>query len=362
MAFSPDSLRSVIIASGRYIPPVRVSNGAFASQRFYEKSGAPVEVDSGVVCRKVSQISGIEERRYALPGQVASELGYRAALNALQSSGVDPETLDYVIVAHNFGDVAYGSNRVDTVPSLASRIKALLGISNPACIAYDLAFGCPGWVEGLIQANYYLRSGDATRCLVIGTETLSRVVDPYDRDSMLFADGSGAVVLQAASSGRAGILSHVTRTFATDYVDLLRMDRSAAPELADSGDLYMKMNGRKLYEFALQEVPLVVQAALDKAGLELTDVKKVLIHQANQKMDEAILERLFRLNGKGTPPSGLMPMSIAWLGNSSVATVPTLLDLLLKGELSGHDVQEGDTVVFASVGAGMNINAVVYRF
>jgi 3-oxoacyl-[acyl-carrier-protein] synthase-3 len=124
----------------------------------------------------------------------------------------------------------------------------------------------------------------------------------------------------------------------------------------------MKMEGRQLYEFALRHVPAVIKQALDKAQVPLNQIRKVLIHQANEKMNVAILERLFQLCGEALPDFGLMLMTISWLGNSTVATVPTLLDLLLQGQLPAHQVQPGDHVVLASVGAGMNINAVVYRF
>ncbi|MFC1798772.1 3-oxoacyl-[acyl-carrier-protein] synthase III C-terminal domain-containing protein, partial [Thermodesulfobacteriota bacterium] len=97
------------------------------------------------------------------------------------------------------------------------------------------------------------------------------------------------------------------------------------------------------------------------AGYTLTDVKKILVHQANQKMDEAILSRLFKLYQVNNIPDNIMPMTISWLGNSSVATLPTMFDLLLRGELDNHKLRSGDIVVFASVGAGMNINAMVYK-
>ncbi len=126
-------------------------------------------------------------------------------------------------------------------------------------------------------------------------------------------------------------------------------------------DQFLKMNGRKLYEFALQHVPAVIQTALTKAGLELANVSKVLLHQANHKMNVALLERLCQLYNYGPPDRALMPMTIGWLGNSSVATLPTLLDLLCRGHLANQRLEPGDTIVIASVGAGMNINAVVYQ-
>ncbi len=122
------------------------------------------------------------------------------------------------------------------------------------------------------------------------------------------------------------------------------------------------MDGRKIYEYALKNVPLVIQQALQKSGTELTDVKKVLVHQANGKMDEAILKRLFKLYGIRETPHDVMPMTISTLGNSSVATIPTLLDLIMKHQMENHEFKQGDKVVMASVGAGMNINALVYQF
>ena len=355
-------IRSFIVATGSCIPEVILHNEDFLAARFFTKEGLGITQEPTDVLDRFRAITGIAARRYARPEQQASELGFLAAQQALTSSGIDAETLDYLIVAHNFGDVVHGSNRVDQVPSLASRIKARLAIQNPNCVAYDMAFGCPGWVEAVIQANYYLRSGDAKRCLVIGTETLSRIVDPHDRDTLLFSDGSGAVILEARSSVDAGILAHHTQTHAHQYAGLLQMGKSYDPALQESTDRFMKMEGRKLYEFALQHVPAVIKQALDKAQVPLPQVRKVLIHQANEKMDVAILERLFLLCGEARPDLQVMPMTISWLGNSSVATVPTLLDLLLQGQMPDHQVQPGDHVVLASVGAGMNINALVYRF
>lgn len=354
-------IQSVLVSTGSYIPEIKISNQDFLNHTFFEKDGSRIKKDTASIVEKFKDITGIEERCYARPDQKASDLGFIAAQHALDNSSIDKESLDYIIIAHNFGDVAYGSNRVDIVPSLASRIKYLLQIKNPDCVAYDLPFGCPGWLEGVIQANYYIKSGDAKRCLVIGTETLSRVIDPHDRDSMIYADGAGAVILEGRE-GNEGILSHKTQTYASEHALLLNMDHSYDPQSKDQ-DIFIKMNGRKLYEFALNHVPHVVKAALDKAGIHLSEINKVLIHQANEKMDEAILNRLFKLyNLEFNNHKNVMPMIISWLGNSSVATIPTLLDLMIRGKLKDHVIRKGDKVVFASVGAGMNINAVVYQF
>jgi 3-oxoacyl-[acyl-carrier-protein] synthase III len=352
-------IRSVIIATGCAIPETIVQNRAFENHQFFESDGSKMYKNSKGIIEKFREITGISERRYVLPDQNASDLAFIAARDALTSSNIDKETLDYIIVAHNFGDIM--NNRTSIVPSLASRVKSLLGVKNPDCVAYDIAFGCPGWLEGVIQANYYIRSSDAKRCMVIGTETLSRVIDPHDRDSMIYSDGSGAVILEASTSDK-GVLAHKTQTYAADHANLLRTDVSYSDFGTDKRDLFIKMNGRKVYEFGLNYVPMVIKAMLDKAKLKLLDITKILLHQANDKMDAAIVERLFKLYGISEIPKGIMPMTIGWLGNSSVATIPTLLDLITKGKLNGQQINPGDKVVMASLGAGMNINALVYQY
>ena len=354
---------SIFTGSGSSVPQRVVENQEFIGHEFYLDYGVPLDPgDNPRVVAKLQEITEISERRYAPDDRVASDLGVEAAEAALSDSGTDPETLDYVIVAHNFGDVRTENLRLDTCPTLATRIKERLRIRNPGCVAYDLPFGCPGWLQAVIQADYYLRSGDAHRALVVGAETLSRVSDPHDRDSMIYADGAGAAVLEATEAEEpVGILSHSTRSDTLEHARLLWMGPSYDPR--DTGDrLFLKMQGRRLYEYAVQTVPGVVRDSLHRAGLTLTDVAKVLLHQANAKMDHAILKRLFRLYQVDEIPEHIMPMTISWLGNSSVATLPTLFDLMRRGRLGNHGFGAGDIVLFASVGAGMNINSLVYRY
>nr|WP_294898721.1 ketoacyl-ACP synthase III [uncultured Pedobacter sp.] len=357
-------IKSIIVGTGKFIPSTIVKNEDFLSHTFVEKDGTPQLRKNADAINKFKVITDIEERRYADKEHNASDLAYFAAKDALESSNLNGEELDYIIVAHNFGDVKAGSNRTDIVPTLASRVKHKLGIQNPNCVAYDLPFGCPGWLQGMIQADYFIRSGDAKKVMVIGAETLSRIVDPHDKDSMIYADGAGATILTASTdgNGKTGVLSHKTESHTVDQAWFLRMEGSSKLDYDAKDDLYLKMDGRKVYEYALTHVPMVMKATLEKAGVLPSDVKKVLVHQANGKMDEAILKRFFKLYDIDTPPADIMPMTIATLGNSSVATVPTLLDLILKGEKENHQINKGDVVLFASVGAGMNINAMVYRF
>ena len=210
-----------------------------------------------------------------------------------------------------------------------------------------------------MQADAFFKAGMAKKALVIGAETLSRVIDMYDRDSMIFSDGAGATVLEYQQSEGRGILSSSALSHCVDEAYYLNMDRSFHP-VTNPEVKYMKMKGRKVYEYALKYVPQAMKDCLDKAGVPISELKKIFIHQANEKMDEAIVHALYKLYG--IPMSeGIMPMCIQYLGNSSVATIPTLYDLILRGLDVKHDLKEGDVVLFASVGAGMNINAVCYR-
>ena len=354
-------MHSIIVGTGSYIPTQKVHNRDFLESSFCDADGKKSARTNEEIIKKFEAITGIMERRYVTKNLLASDIAFFAAREALESSKIDKESLDYIIVAHKFGDVRADNKRSEFVPSLAARVKHRLEIENPRTIAYDLSFGCPGWLQGMIQADYYLKAGDAQRALVIGAETLSRISDPHDRDSMIYADGAGATILEAMKSKKAvGILSHGTRSDTFEEAYMLWMDRSCNPDHRGN-ELYLKMNGHKLYEYALKTVPPLIKQTLEKAGLSLGDVRKVIIHQANAKMDEAILKRLYGLYGMRDVPPEVMPMIISWSGNSSVASMPTLLDLILKGKINGQSLQKGDHVVFASVGAGMNINAIVYK-
>lgn len=350
---------SIITGTGSYIPSLKVPNEYFLKHSFFNSSGQPLENSNVSIIEKFKDITCIEERRYITDDLKTSDMAFLAAERALD--GVEREDLDYIIVAQNFGDISASNRTPDIVPTIAARVKHKLGIKNPYTVAYDVPFGCPGWIHGMILADYYIKSGDARKILVIGAETLSRVSDPHDRDSMLYSDGAGAALVEAAD-GDSGILSHVTRSDTLKDAYLLWLDKSYAPSVNGNGHgLYLKMQGHEIYKYAVKTVPDVVKQCLDKARLTLKDVRKVLVHQANQKMDEAILKRLFKIYKHEEIPEDIMPMTISWLGNSSVATLPTLYDLLWRGNLSNHEVKSGDVLVFASVGAGMNVNAMVYK-
>lgn len=353
----------MITGTGSYVPRNVVTNQDFAKNTFYDDKGKAFEAPHEEIAEKFQSITGIEERRYIDDELVASDIGFKAAQQAIEDAGIDPETLDQLIVAQNFGDVRSNSIQTDAVPSLASRIKHSLGIENPSCVAYDVLFGCPGWIQGIIQASAYIRAGMAKKCLVVATETLSRVIDKHDRDSMIYADGAGACVIEAIEGDQQeGIIGMEAGSWTKDEAHFLFMGKSNIEE-ADPAVRYIKMYGRKIYEFALTKVPQAMKSCLDKAGADIHDVHKILIHQANEKMDQEIIKRFFRLYNVRDIPEDIMPMNIHKFGNSSVATVPTLLDQILRGiSVEKHTIEKGDLILMASVGAGMNINAIAYRY
>jgi 3-oxoacyl-[acyl-carrier-protein] synthase-3 len=353
-------MATIITGTGSYIPGLVIPNTSFRDHSFYGEDGVLINTPNAEIFEKFKDITGIYERRYAEKNVNTSDLATKAAELAIQDAGIDPETIDQIIVAHNFGNVLDGTTQTDTIPAIASRVKNLLGIRNPNCVAYDLLFGCPGWIQGVIHADSFIKSGLAKRCLIIGAETLSRVVDPHDRDSMIFSDGAGACIVENSTDTTSGILASSVQSHCMDETYYLYLGKSYHPE-AEDATRYIKMKGRKVYEYAIKNVPIAMKECIEKAGVDIHDVKKFFLHQANEKMDEGFIKALYKLYDIRVVPENVMPMSIHDLGNSSVATIPTLYDMVKHGKYKEHQLNKGDVVIFASVGAGMNINAICYR-
>ena len=232
-----------ITGTGCYIPEGVEKNEDFNEHEFLNSDGSIFKQPNNLIIEKFKDITGIGERRYAAPTLNTSDLGFLAAERAIEDAQIDPETLDYIIVAHNFGDVKHTHVQSDMVPSLAARIKHRLKIKTTRCVAYDLVFGCPGWVEGVIQAQAFIKAGMAKKCLVIGAEALSRVVDVHDRDSMIYSDGAGAAIIEE-TDGSGGILAHETASCTYDEAHYIYFGKSNNAALNED-TRYIKMFGRK---------------------------------------------------------------------------------------------------------------------
>ena len=351
---------TIIIGSGSYIPKNVINKDYFLDSEFYTEEGEKIEKPTEEIITKFVEITEIENRRFIDDDLSNSQIGYEAAKIALEDAKVDGEELDYIIYASNFGEVTK-HGYVDFMPTIAARVKNKLGIKNRKCITYDMIFGCPGWIEAMILANNLIKSNSAKTILVIGGETLSRVTDPHERNRMIFSDGAGAVVVRATDEENVGIITHNTICDNDGEIEYLT-NKPSINKNSDQTRLFVRMQGRKIYEYALKNVPGAIKDTIDDAGLSLKDINKILIHQANAKMDYAIIDRLHRLYGIKEYDHAISPMTIQELGNSSVATIPTMFDLIIKGNMEGQSFKDKGTIVMTSVGAGMNINAIVYKF
>ncbi len=354
-------INSVITGSGHYLPNRIVTNDDFVNHEFFDDNGNRLEKSGEEITRKFEEITEIRERRYVEDNLLNSDIATEAAKIAIEKAGIDPEELDYVICAHNFGDIDAVARQIDIMPSMSAKVKHKLGIKNLKCKPYDMTFGCPGWIESLILAHQFIQAKIAKKILVIGSDTLSRAVDPHDRTAMIFADGAGAVVLEAKEAEvQYGIINHATLSYNGDEMNYLVNGTSLNPDYVGSIK-NINMKGRKVYEFVLKNVPPAIKQLLDDSDLTITDINKILLHQANAKMDHAMIERLYKLYGIEIPEN-VDPMTVQFLGNTSVATVPTMFNLIKENNLAPHQFHANDKIIMASVGASMNINAVIYQF
>lgn len=351
---------SRITGIGVYQPEIIKANGEFHEVNFLKQDHSGFSKTAVEIVTKFEEITEIKERRVAKSDVVSSQMGYLAAVQAIANAGIDKESIDYIMVAHNFGDVHTHHKYYDMVPNLAARIKGKLGIKNLDCVAYDVLFGCPGWLECLKQAHLYIQCGEAERVLVVGTETVSRVADNHDIDSMLFSDGAGAVILEKTEEA-VGILAHKSVSSCGEELEYLKMGPSYDKEQENDG-LYLKMNGKKVYRYAMENIPKVVDVCLKKANLELKDIKYLVMHQANGKMIKMLAQKLHEAHGIAEWEEEVLPMNVGTMGNNSVATIPTLLYELMSGQMNGREINPGDIIAFASVGAGMHANCVIHQF
>ncbi len=351
-----------IIGTGAFIPEWTITSEDFLQTDFLNNAGEAMTKPNEEILAKFEAITGITERRYAEKEKNTSDMAFLAAQKAVEEAQIDPNTLDYVIFSHNFGNVDRDKNHYDLLPNLGARLKHDLNIKNSNCVAYDILFGCPGWVQAAIQANCFIKIGEAKRVLVVGADTVSRVVDPHDRDSMLFSDGAGAVILEAVSSDQpVGILQHKAISDCLEEADYLKMGYSFNPDKKEEG-YYVKMQGRHVFRYGLEKVPQIVAECIKDANLQLKDIKMMLFHQANRKMIEQMAKKLYGAEGIDHIPEDALPINVDSMGNNSVATIPILLDSIRKNQFEGYQIREGDHVVFASVGSGMHANCMIYRF
>ena len=322
-----------IIGIGHYVPDRVVTNHDL--EKIMDTS------DEWIVTR-----TGIRERRYASPDQANSDLSYEAARVALSRAGVQPQDLDIIIVATVTPDMSF--------PSTACLVQAKLGIRERPC--FDMEAACPGFLYGLELMRGLLSLGDTYRTgLLIGTEVLTRILDPLDRNTaVLFGDGSGAAVLVKDDSEFGIISTYLGGDGELGNLLYLPAGGSRMPtseETVRNRQHYIKMKGREVFRHAVQWMQQSALIVLEKAGMKPEDITWLVPHQANIRIIDSTRERL------GLPPEKVY-VNIDKYGNTSAASIPIALSEMHEKGL----LKKGDIVLLVSFGAGFTWGAVLMRW
>lgn len=289
--------------------------------------------------------TGIKQRRKAADDEYTSQFAVKAGRQALERAGIDASEVELLICATTTPD--------QILPSTGCLIQAELGANNAA--AFDLFAACSGFIYGLSVAESMIRTGQIRHALIIGAEVLTKYVDYTDRSTcVIFGDGAGAAVL-APVENKKGILATKIRSDGRFSEQLYspgggtRM--KTTPETLEQGMHYFKMKGNELFKIAVRSMAEVSLEMLDKAGVSAKDLKLVIPHQANQRITDAVTDRL------GVDPS-IVYSNIAEHGNTSSASIPIALDECIQ---SGK-VAEGDLVLMCAFGGGVTWGASVVQF
>jgi 3-oxoacyl-[acyl-carrier-protein] synthase-3 len=314
-----------IIGTGRGVPPRVLTNDDLTKM-----------VDTSDAW--IAERTGIRERHILDAGLAASDLATEAAREACRKAGVDPSTIDCIIVGTVTGDCPF--------PSTATFIQKKLG-ARPGGCAFDLSAACAGFIYGLSIGDAFVRRGQFKRVLVVGVEVLSRIIDWTDRGTcVLFGDGAGAVLLGQDDRPGHGVLS--THLYADGgLTDILYQPAGGSREPLTPAAIaekrqFVKMNGREVYKHAVRNMATASKTALEANGLQPSDVSCVIAHQANLRIIEGVSERV------GIPLDRFF-INIARYGNTSSASVPTALD-----EAVEHGrVKAGDLLLFSALGGGL---------
>jgi 3-oxoacyl-[acyl-carrier-protein] synthase-3 len=320
--------RAVVRGVGHYLPERVVPNAEF--EKSLDTS------DEWIVSR-----TGIERRHFAAEGQTTSDLAARAARAALADAGLAPDDIDALIVATSTADL--------TFPSAATMVQAELGMTKG--FAFDVQAVCAGFVFAMANANALIVSGQAKRALVIGAETFSRILDWTDRGTcVLFGDGAGAVVLEAAegagTSADHGVLSADLNSDGR-FKDILYVDGGVSTQTTG----HLRMQGKEVFRHAVEKLAETAHAALDKAGLSSADVDWIVPHQANLRIIKATAQRM-------QVPMERVVVTVQDHGNTSAASIP----LALSVARHNGQIKDGDLVVMEAIGGGLAWGALVLRW
>ncbi len=322
------TIRAVVRGVGHYLPERVVANSEF-------------EASLDTSDEWIRSRSGIERRHFAAEGQTTSDLAVRAARAALDDAGLAPDDIDAIILATSTADL--------TFPSAATMVQAALGMERG--FAYDIQAVCAGFVYALANAHGMILSGQARRILVIGAETFSRIMDWTDRSTcVLFGDGAGALVLEAAEGSGdksdRGILS-VDLHSDGRHRDILYVDGGVSTNSTG----HLRMQGKEVFRHAVEKLASTADSALDKAGMDHSEVDWIVPHQANLRIIKATAQKL------GLSMDNVV-VTVQDHGNTSAASIP----LALSVGVERGQIREGDVLVTEAIGGGLAWGAVVLRW
>ena len=321
---------SRITGTGSYLPPRRLTNAELA----VELATQGVETsDDWIVGR-----TGIHARHFAAPDVCSSDLGVEAAKNALEAAGLKPSDIDLIIVATSTPDMVF--------PSTACILQNKLAIAG--CPAFDLQAVCSGFVYALTVADAMIKTGAATKALVIGAEVFSRILDFSDRNTcVLFGDGAGAVVLEASET--PGILASDLHADGK-HVGILCVPGNVSGGKV-LGDALLKMDGQAVFKLAVGVLESAARATLAKANLTDADIDWLIPHQANIRIMQSTAKKL-------KMPLEKLIVTVDQHGNTSAASIPLALDASVR---SGK-IRKGDTLMLEGVGGGFTWGAVLLNY
>ena len=306
-----------IIGTGSYLPLNKVTNEDLS--KLVETS------DEWIVTR-----TGIKERRVTDEESV-TDLAVKAGEQAIEQAKIKPEEIELILVATMSSEYA--------LPNVASSVQARLNAVN--AVGIDINAACSGFVFALATANAYIKAGIYRTVLVIGAETLSKIVDWSDRGTcILFGDGAGAVIAKASDSGRLEQIL-CSDGFKGNCLTIMKEERGS----------FIKMNGQEVFRFAVKKVTESIQNLLAQTELEKDEIKYYFLHQANSRILKSVAERL-NISVKQ------FPNNLRWYGNTSAASIPILLDEVnRKGMLS-----EGDYIVMSGFGGGLTWGSILLQW
>jgi len=325
--------RSVILGTGSEVPKKVITNEDL--EKMVDTS------DEWITVR-----TGIKERRVLEEGKGNADMAYPAARRALADAGMEAKDLDAIVMGTVTPDYPF--------PSSACVLEDLLGVRG--AFSFDVGAACSGFLNALAVADSFIRLGKIRNALVVGADTLSRLLNWQDRTTcILFGDGAGAVVLGASENGGRGILSTKLRTdgsyVKTLYVPAGGSLKPATPETVARNEHTIIMNGKEVFKTAVRSMEEISREALDEAGVRIDDVSLVIPHQANRRILVALAERL------GVPLEKVA-VNLDKYGNTSAASVPVALD---EAKRQGR-IRPGDIVLLNAFGAGFAWGAAVVKF